>query len=521
MKILAASAACLAFVVSSALGQQNDLAEKAKQGKELMAAGRFEEAIPIYRELAKALPENPGPLMDLGLALHMAGHEREAVTQFRMVLKRKPSDVPAHLFLGAAYLGLKDPAKAVEPLRSVVRRQPENRDGRQLLGDALLSLGRFGPAAEQFEKLTQLDGGNPKTWNGLGLSYEGLAQDNFEKLEKLAPNSAYWLVLLAESHAKGDEYKGAFYFYREALKKMPGLRGVRTGLAEIYRKTDHPTWAEIEEQKEASLPPLVCGTANAPMSKPASRSTSPAPEDPQDRTLNLECDFWARRFSELISASRGENTVEAYYWRTRAYNELAKRAFSRLTKLPPSGEVHELLAKIQFSHRKYTEAAKEWKEALKFSPDSSFYRQGYAISLSAVGDYENARPLLEDLIKESPNSEDLNYWLGYSLLGLERSAEAIPFLERAVQIDPTALEPHRDLARAYLRVGQIEKALPHARAASPIDVDGSLYYQLAQAYRMTGQTKSEKEMLEKFRESQSSATAEKKRLEEQIQITPP
>src|SRR6266699_2516836 len=196
-------------VLSLAYGQTDDLALKSKRGKDLMAAGRFEEAIPVYLELVKDLPDNPGPLMDLGLALHMAGHEREAVTQFQMVLKLKPSDMPAHLFLGAAYLGLKNPARAVEPLRSVVRRQQENFEGRLLLGDAFLSLGRFGPAAEQFEKLSQLDAESPKAWNGLGLSYEGLARNNFEKLEKLAPDSAYWLVLLAESHAKGGAYKGA------------------------------------------------------------------------------------------------------------------------------------------------------------------------------------------------------------------------------------------------------------------------------------------------------------------------
>ena len=133
MKLLLTLAACLTLGAATPPGQANDLAAKSKRGKELMAAGRFEEAIPIYRDLVKALPDSPGPLMDLGLALHMSGHEREAVTQFRMVLKLKPSDVPARLFLGAAYLGLKDPAKAVEPLRSVVRRQPENRDGRLLL----------------------------------------------------------------------------------------------------------------------------------------------------------------------------------------------------------------------------------------------------------------------------------------------------------------------------------------------------------------------------------------------------
>src|SRR5437879_11116806 len=65
-------------VLSLAYGQTDDLALKSKRGKDLMAAGRFEEAIPVYRELVKDLPDNPGPLMNLGMALHMAGHERRS-----------------------------------------------------------------------------------------------------------------------------------------------------------------------------------------------------------------------------------------------------------------------------------------------------------------------------------------------------------------------------------------------------------------------------------------------------------
>jgi hypothetical protein len=55
----------------------------------------------------------------------------------------------------------------------------------------------------------------------------------------------------------------------------------------------------------------------------------------------------------------------------------------------------------------------------------------------------------------------------------------------------------------------------------PIDEEGGLYYLLAQAYRKSGQKELEREMLKKFQEIQGSATVEKKRFEQQIQITPP
>src|SRR5436309_5403285 len=61
------------FCVAPVYAQSDDLTAKLDRSRELMVTGRFDEAIPIYRELVQALPNNPGPIMNLGLALHMAG----------------------------------------------------------------------------------------------------------------------------------------------------------------------------------------------------------------------------------------------------------------------------------------------------------------------------------------------------------------------------------------------------------------------------------------------------------------
>jgi len=508
---------CLVFCLVPVYAQSDDLAAKSGRGKKLMAAGKFEEAIPIYRDLVQALPDNPGPMMNLGLALHMAGHEREAVSKFQPVLKLEPTHLPARLFLGTAYLKLNEPAKAIEPLKTVVQAQPDNLEARLFLGQALLSLERFQAAAEQFERLSEQAPENPKVWNGLGLSHEGLAGQNFEELEKAAAGSAYWLVLVAESRAKADQYNRAFFFYREALAKMPNMHGVHAMLAEVYRKNGHPDWAAIEEKKERKLPPLDCSDAG----EASVTARSALARKHSNKSQKLECDFWAGRYHQVAASSKEVNTPEAIFWRTRAYSELARQAFSRLAQLPPSGEAHELMAKIHFGQKNYAASIKEWQEALKFSPENPYYRQGLGISLSARGDYDGARRLLEDLIKQSPDSAELNYWFGFTLLGLEKPGAAIPFLEKGVEGDPTVLPAHRDLARAYLRTGQIEKAIPHLEAALPIDDEGSLYYQLALAYGKRGQRELEKELLRKFQEIQNSATVEKKRFEQQIEITPP
>src|SRR5947207_14435177 len=116
MRLLVGFALWLVLSAGRVCAQSSDLAIKSNRGKELIAAGKFEEAIPIYRDLVRVLPDNPRPVMNLGLAPHMTGHDQEAVAEFQTVLKAQPNHMHANIILGPGYLGLKGPAKATEPL---------------------------------------------------------------------------------------------------------------------------------------------------------------------------------------------------------------------------------------------------------------------------------------------------------------------------------------------------------------------------------------------------------------------
>src|SRR5207253_9057553 len=82
------------LLVIAAAGQQQDrLALKSKEAKSLLAQGRFADAIPLYEELIKALPGNPGLRLNLGIAEHMAGRDREAAATLGEVLRVNPITV--------------------------------------------------------------------------------------------------------------------------------------------------------------------------------------------------------------------------------------------------------------------------------------------------------------------------------------------------------------------------------------------------------------------------------------------
>ncbi len=462
-----------------------------------MSAGRFSDAARIYAELVKALPDNPGLLMNLGMAQHMGGDYRRSIAQFRAAVRLEPGLFPAWLFLGVSHLQLGEPDKAIEPLEKALQIQPDYVEARQSLADALIAIGRFEPAAVQLEKLAQLDARNPKVWYGLGRCYDALSRQAFADLEKVGRGSGYWLAVVGGLRLVQQHYSAAFYFYREALAKQPNLRGLHGALADVYGRTGHADWAAIEQTKERRLPPLNCA-AN-----------------------RVECDFVQQRYRQVVAATASASSADAYYWRSLAYNELALGAFHRLAQLPDSAEIHELKAGAHRNQGRHVEAVKEWREALKLAPGNPQIQHELAISLHQTRDYAGAMTLLQELLKKDPDAPDVNYYLGDSLLNQQQGEKAIPFLKKAAERDPALLPAQGSLARAYLQVGQSDRAIPHLKAALPLDEDGSLHYQLARAYQGAGQADLAKQTLAEYQKVQQAAQQERQKLEQEARIVAP
>jgi tetratricopeptide (TPR) repeat protein len=301
--------------------------------------------------------------------------------------------------------------------------------------------------------------------------------------------------LVAESRLETKQTYSAFYFYKQALAKMPALGGVHAALAEIYKETGHPDWAATEEVKEKQLPPPDCGAEK------------------------LECEYQAGNLLAIVQETTHD--PKELYWKTRAYNQLALGAYDHLGRLPPSLETHELRARIETKRRQYAEAAKEWREALNLAPGNPYVERELAIALSESGSLQEARTLFQELLRQDPDSGSLNYFLGDVILNAQKPQEAIPYLQKAVAIDPKFLPAQESLGLAYLQMGQTEKAIPHLKDALPIDEDGSLHYQLGRAYQAHGDRDLAREMFRTYQEMQSKNQEENQGVEKAVAITPP
>ena len=487
----------LAVTSATAGPPAEDLAAKAQQGNEAMAAGRFDEAVTLYAAVVQALPNEPGMRLNLAMALSMAGRPREAVPHLQAALKLQPDLLPASLFLGMARMELGQPAQAVEPLQRFVTAQPDHRDARHMLADAELALERYEAAARDYRKLTELGPQDPKAWYGLGRSYEGLSRRAFETLQTSAPDSVPLLLLVAQGLVAQEQDKSAFPLYREALVKKPGLAEAHEALAQIYERSGHPDWAAVERGKAKALPPPDC------------------------RAASLECDFRAGRYRAVLEAARTLRTAESRYWVSRAAGELARDAFTRLAGLPPSPEALLVRVDVLRGQRRYSETLEELRKATSAWPEDLRIRRELATLHFIAHEYTAARPLLEDLLKHDPESAELLLLLGEAWVESKEPSKAVPYLEKAVREDPKLLRARALLGRAYVETGQAERAVPHLEAALPSDEDGSLHFQLARAYRESGRADQATRTLEAFQELRRANEARQKSEKEEFAITPP
>lgn len=458
-----------------AAGSHKAQADKAGAALE---AGNFPEAIAILRMLVAELPSDPGLHLNLGMALTMSGQAAQAVPVLERALALQPDMLPGNLFLGLAHLESGSPGRAVTPLEKVVAADADNGYARQALGQAYTMLEQHDRAVEQFEVLRRTQPKDPQVIAALGQGYERVARQAFEQLQELDPDSPHVWLLVADVLRTQEKYPQAFELLRKAQDALPGFPGIHEHIAEIYAATGHADWAATEKARA----------------------------EPADCTkLPVACAVLEGEHRDALQRTRGATQAAALYWRARAANELASRTFDALGQLPPSVAGHLVRADIYRAQGQALPAADELRKALALSPGNVEIERDLAGALFAARNTDEALPLLARLVARTPDDPELAVGYGEMLVQTQQIDAAIPILEKALAAKPGLVQGHSALGRALLATGDAAGAAPHLEQALPLDEDGSLHYQLAQAYMRTGQAERAKPLLEKYQELQQAA----------------
>lgn len=465
---------------SAAAARQGRAAEAAKA----MSAGRFDAAARIYRELLQSTPDEPGLLMNLGIALAMDGREADAIQPLQRAIDGDPTLMPAHLFLGSSYLALGQPARAIPPLERATAARPRDVEHRRMLAQAYVAAGRAADAVTHLRRVTEIAPTSPEGWYALGHAYNAAAQEAMSTFETEPDDSPWRQLLVADALLADGRMTDAFVNYRAALEALPWMASIHDSIARIYKQTGHADWAAQEQRRGAAVD---CARHQA------------------------MCEFRAGRYRAALAAAKGSD-VESRYWRVRASAELALAAFDRLERLPDSRERREMRAALARSARRYQDAIDETKAALKFAPDDPSLLDDLGTAYFLARDYEQAVATLLPLVQALPDPRLLTI-TGEALLSLQRPAEAVQVLERAVALEPADPTPRLALGRALLQNGSHREAIPLIEPHLGDDQDGSLHVQLARAYTTLGEPEkagpllARAQALQRAAEERNAATA--------------
>jgi tetratricopeptide (TPR) repeat protein len=455
--------------------QDDALAVKSRAAKQAMLAGRYGEAVALYRQLVRALPAETGLRLSLGVALEKDGQPSAAIAELEACTRAEPRSAPAWFLLGLAHQQLGHAREAVAPLRKAVELDPRNSQARLELADAELASGNPREAADDFRALASAYPDMAKAWHGLGLAYLASGERAFVRVGEMAPQSGYWFALAARAQAAEGHYDEALNLYAEAMRVSPGLPGLHTARAAAYRAAGRADWAATEDERELHTAKPDCAREIA------------------------ACACLSGDWAKALNAARASGTVSNLYWASIAAGKLAEESFARLESLPESADIHELLAEAAQRLGRRTQAVEEWRKALATHPQERRIQGRLAEALLKNREYDEAERILNPLVRSAPENAEWQYLLGETMFEQRRAEEAIVHLEIARRFKPDDLPVIEALGRAYLDIGDAKKAIPLLERALPVD-EGAIEFALSSAYRRAGREQDAAAALARYRE---------------------
>ncbi len=190
----------------------------------------------------------------------------------------------------------------------------------------------------------------------------------------------------------------------------------------------------------------------------------------------------------------------------KAFNDTAFHMFQRA---PQSYRVHELSAEVFEVENRYSEAAAEYREAIKLSPKSPdlHYRLGRTLLLQSHSPEAMKQAAAEFKAELAVNPEDSasEFQLGQIAQAQSSAAQAQAHYEDALKFSPSFTEALVALGKLHTQQKAYERAIPLLTRATELQPKNeAAHYALLTAYRDSGQmdkAKAEKAILDNLQKA--------------------
>ncbi len=300
---------------------------------------------------------------------------------------------------------------------------------------------------------------------------------------------------------KEHRFADAERIYRQLVKEEPNEPRLRMNLGLALFSAAKYSEASVEFEKFLKAVPapgpahFMLGVSRLKLRKPC--EAIPALENARKWQASSQvllelgdayfgCKRYAQAaatFEALGSTPKGLQGAGLSYARLGKQQE-ASAAFAKLEKLPPSAELHELLAEVRTLENRHEDAVKELEEAVRLAPKDDRLQRLYARSLWRAGRYEEARKSYASLAARWSSDPEFNYEYGDTLVRIEGVEAGLPLLEKAVKAGPEMVAARGALGKALLQIGRAKESIPHLEAAAQLDA--TVLLPLSRAYKATG-----------------------------------
>jgi tetratricopeptide (TPR) repeat protein len=310
------------------------------------------------------------------------------------------------------------------------------------------------------------------------------AQDNFEKLAKLAPGVAEVHATLAAIYFKQREYELAVREVRTAQKIKPNLPRLDSllglSLSELGQfeealprlEKGFKQTADPDVKRMCGLQLLRAYTGLGRDSDAVETSLALNKLYPDDPEILYHTGRIYGNFA-YITMTRLHDKAPNTIWMLQAAAEASEStknyeaaisAFNHILELEPRRNgIHYRLGRIyqtRFAAGQKAEdreaAQREFKAELEIDPGNGNARYELASIQADLGNLDDARKLYEDVLQRYPDFEEALVGLGGVLLDSQKEAEAVGPLERATGLNPEDDVAWYRLARAYRGAGRMQ-----------------------------------------------------------------
>jgi tetratricopeptide (TPR) repeat protein len=250
---------CLAQTASPAASDP----ARFEQAVEIIKQGRYDQALPILKDLALRNPHKAPVFLAMGQCYFETGQYEAAEAPLRLAAELAPGLVQGHFLLGSV-LGMRGQGpETMKELREAVRLDPAFQPAYRVMGMFQVEHKQFVlEAREALEMAIKLDREDSRAYYWLGRYFQGVrnpgsARNSFETALRLQPDSIQARLGIAQALYDMGEIDSAQTEFQSVLAKEPASFGALLGRAKcLYSRREIPAALETAGEAETKASSL-------------------------------------------------------------------------------------------------------------------------------------------------------------------------------------------------------------------------------------------------------------------------